>query len=73
MDSRYADNVEGAYYVTENCINCDLCAAIAPEVFKSAVDGSHCIVFAQPESEEDVSMALDALSYCPVEAINNDG
>lgn len=69
---KYKDNVEGSFYVDDFCINCSLCEAIAPTVFKTSDDGDHCVVFAQPEDEIDVEAADEAKEACPVAAIHKD-
>lgn len=56
------------YYVNANCISCELCATICPEVFSMGEEG-----FAQA-IEEDVpagceDSAREAMESCPVDAI----
>ena len=36
-DNKFEDNVEGQYYVDEECIDCNLCREIAPSNFKANV------------------------------------
>ena len=33
LQNKYPDNVEGQYFVDEQCIDCDLCREVAPESF----------------------------------------
>jgi len=72
-DNRYAQNISGAYYVDDQCIDCDLCRETAPANFKRDEDGGHSYVYKQPESEDERVLCEEALAGCPVEAIGNDG
>lgn len=72
-DNRYAQNIQGAYYVDDQCIDCDLCRETAPANFKRDEDGGHSYLYKQPESEEERALCEEALAGCPVEAIGNDG
>ncbi|MFN7561749.1 MAG: ferredoxin [Prosthecobacter sp.] len=71
--NKYAHNVTGAYYVDDQCIDCDLCRETAPANFKRDDDGGHSYVFKQPESDEERNLCEEALTGCPVEAIGRDG
>lgn len=73
FDDRYEDNVPGQFYVDENCIDCDLCRETAPKNFTRNDDGGHSYVYNQPENEEEVTLCVEAMEGCPVEAIGNDG
>ena len=73
LENRYEDNVKGAYYVDDQCIDCDLCRETAPDNFTREEDGGYSFVFKQPESEEEKELCEEALEGCPVEAIGNDG
>lgn len=68
---KWHDNVDGAWYVDKQCILCSVCEQVAPAVFVAADD--HDIVHHQPETEEELAAAMDAMSQCPVDAIGNDG
>ena len=72
-DNRYAQNIQGAYYVDDQCIDCDLCRETAPANFKRYEDGGQSYLYKQPESEEERALCEEALAGCPVEAIGNDG
>ncbi len=72
-DTKYADNVNGAYYVDDQCIDCDLCRETAPANFTRNEDAGYSYVFKQPEGDEETSQCEEALEACPVEAIGNDG
>ncbi|MBD2870611.1 MBL fold metallo-hydrolase [Paenibacillus arenilitoris] len=60
-------NVEGNFFVTSACIDCDSCRQIAPNVF-SAIDG-YSAVTSQPVLQEDSHRSYQALLACPTAAI----
>jgi len=70
---KWEDNTDGPWYVDKQCILCSVCEQVAPDSFKVSDDGDHDVVHHQPESEEEIAAAMDAMSQCPVEAIGNDG
>jgi ferredoxin len=71
--NKYSQNVPGAFYVDDQCIDCDLCRETAPANFKRDDDGGHSYVYKQPENDEERKLCEEALSGCPVEAIGSDG
>ncbi len=73
LEAKFSDNVEGRFYVDENCIDCDLCREIAPGFFTRNDDEGHSYVIKQPVNEEDLELCVEALNDCPVEAIGDDG
>ena len=70
---KYPENVQGAYYVDDQCIDCDLCRETAPANFTRNDDGGHSYVHKQPENDEEVKLCKEAMEGCPVEAIGADG
>lgn len=68
---KVAENVPGAFFVMDNCIDCDLCRQSAPHIFKrkSIGNSGYSYVFAQPATERGEQLARDAMQACPVEAI----
>jgi ferredoxin len=70
-NDRVAENVEGQFYVDEQCIACGLCVGEAPENFDMG-DG-YAYVYKQPENDEEKEACESALELCPVDAIGNDG
>jgi glyoxylase-like metal-dependent hydrolase (beta-lactamase superfamily II)/ferredoxin len=73
--ARFEDNVEGALYVNDACINCQACNRFAPSVFH--IDErrqTHHVVYKQPDvtNKEEMDQARAALSACPVAAIRVD-
>jgi ferredoxin len=71
--NKYAENVDGKFYVDDQCIDCDLCRETAPANFKRNDDGGHSFVYKQPESPEEEGLCKEAMEGCPVEAIGSDG
>lgn len=71
--NRYSENINGPFYVDDQCIDCDLCRETAPANFTRNDDGGHSYVFKQPENEAEVTLCKEAMEGCPVEAIGNDG
>ena len=69
---RYEDNVPGKWYVDKKCILCSVCSEAAPHNFREAENHDHDIVYKQPESDDEVRQAEEAMAACPVEAIGND-
>ena len=71
--NKYPENIEGKFYVDDQCIDCDLCRETAPANFKRNDDGGHSFVYKQPESPEEEGLCNEAKEGCPVEAIGSDG
>ncbi len=71
--NRYPENIAGAYYVDNQCIECDLCRETAPNSFKRNDDGGYSFVYKQPDSVEEQKLAKEAMEGCPVEAIGSNG
>lgn len=65
------ENVPGDFYVTDNCIDCDLCRQTAPQFFtrKHIGNAGYSYVYQQPRSPMELRACRDALQACPVEAI----
>jgi len=71
--NKYPENIDGIFYVDDQCIDCDLCRETAPANFKRNDDGGHSFVYKQPESPEEEALCNEAKEGCPVEAIGSDG
>ncbi len=67
------ENVEGQFYVDEQCIDCDLCREHAPDNFQREEDEGYSYVYKQPETDLEVELCMEALEGCPVEAIGDNG
>ena len=70
---RYAQNVPGAYYITEQCTDCDLCRECAPHNIRRYDAGGHAYVFRQPSTPEEVAACEMGVEGCPTQAVGNDG
>jgi len=69
-NDKVADNIDGTWYVDNNCISCGLCVSEAPEVFKMNDDE---VAYVYKQASADDGAAVSAMESCPVEAIGNDG
>ncbi len=70
-NDKFADNVDGEFYVDESCITCGLCMEKAPYNFTFIVGDKHARVNKQPETDEEKKLCLEALESCPVDAIGS--
>ena len=73
IEYRYKDNVNGRYFVDEQCIDCNLCREEAPKNFTRQEEVGYSYVYKQPEGEEEEEMCKNAMEFCPVEAIGDFG
>ncbi|MBX7210936.1 MAG: ferredoxin [Verrucomicrobiaceae bacterium] len=73
LQARLPANVPGRFYVTDQCLDCDLCCDIAPMVFKRNDSSGAAFVFKQPVGETELLLALESLMGCPCDAIHADG
>ncbi len=71
--NKFKQNIDGKYYVDDQCIACDACVMEAPDFFEMNDDDGHAYVKAQPESAQQLKECENALAGCPVDAIGNDG
>lgn len=71
--NKVPQNVEGPYYVDDQCITCRLCTSDAPDNFKMTDDESTAYVYKQPENDSEKEACEEAMDTCPVDAIGNDG
>ncbi len=56
--------------VSEECIGCGACVAIAPAIFELNTDTMKSHVKKQPEGDEEEKLARQAADSCPVSAIS---
>jgi glyoxylase-like metal-dependent hydrolase (beta-lactamase superfamily II)/ferredoxin len=63
----YPENVPGAWFVDDRCIDCDVCRQLATGIFSAADD--HSYVERQPASEQQERDAMRSLLACPTGAI----
>ena len=73
LDAKLPRNVPGAFYVDDQCIDCEVCREIAPAHFRQEPVEGFSYVYRQPTSDAERSLAREALEECPVEAIGDDG
>ncbi len=66
---RLPGNVPGAFFVTNECIDCDQCRCVAPAVFRRDEESGFSVVFKQPETEDETRLAMEGLESCPTDAI----
>lgn len=66
---RYPQNAPGAFYVSDECIDCDACRHHAPAFFARNDEAAHSFVVRQPVSREETAICEEALDACPAEAI----
>jgi len=72
-NNKNPENIPGAFYVDDDCIDCDICRTNAPEFFKRQDDGGYSYVYKQPVTPEEIALAEEALTGCPTDDIGNDG
>jgi ferredoxin len=66
-------NVPGAFYIDTSCIDCDLCRQNAPRIFRRDDELGSSVAFHQPQNEEELREAREAMDGCPTSSIGNDG
>jgi ferredoxin len=64
-------NVAGRYYVTDDCLACEVCVLDAPNIFRLADGMSY--VHRQPETPEEDEQCREAIRTCCVDAIRDNG
>lgn len=71
--AKFEQNIEGKYYVDDQCIACDACVMEAPSFFEMNDEDGHAYVKLQPTTAQGLQECQDALEACPVGAIGDDG
>lgn len=71
-NSKFKQNVEGSFFVDDQCIACDACVMEAPRFFAMNDDDGHAFVKLQPQTPSELEECMNALEACPVEAIGKD-
>jgi ferredoxin len=72
-EEKWPENIDGKFYVDEQCIDCDLCRETAPNNFTRDDNGGYSYVYKQPINKVEEEMCIEALEGCPVDAIGDDG
>jgi ferredoxin len=70
---RHPENKVGKIYVDTACLDCDLCRENAPTIFKRDDHEGCSYVYNQPSSDQELELARQAIDWCCVEAIHDDG
>ncbi len=65
----FKDNVEGEFFVDEECIACDACVFSASNFFAMNSIEENAYVKTQPKTAEEKLLCENALLCCPVGAI----
>lgn len=63
------ENVPGKYFITNECIDCDLCRETAPRNMCRSDEKQYSYVYKQPSTEEEESQCKQAFEGCPVQAV----
>lgn len=70
VKKRLDANVAGNFFVDSTCIDCDACRQLAPASFEGV--GNYSAVLRQPETDEQIHQAYQALLACPVGSIGTE-
>lgn len=70
LKKRLDTNVPGNFFVDATCINCDTCRQLAPGSFEEV--GEFSAVTTQPQEDETLHQAYQALLACPVGSIGTE-
>ncbi len=73
IKNKVSENIDGVYYVDNQCIGCGACITEAPLFFKMQEDKGYAFVFKQPINEAEIKECENAVAACPVEAIGSNG
>jgi ferredoxin len=65
-------NVDGKYFVGDECDGCAYCALVAPDNFDFDKPSNTYYICRQPQSSGELELVLEALEDCPVGAIHID-
>jgi ferredoxin len=67
------ENVPGRFYVDNTCIDCGMCPATSPLFFKRFDEGGYTVVYRQPQTDDEITLAEEARLTCPTDSIGIDG
>ncbi|MBI3881009.1 MAG: ferredoxin [Verrucomicrobia bacterium] len=71
--NRWPENISGKYYVSNQCMDCDLCRETAPANFARHHAGGYSYVRKQPETPEEEALVRECVAGCCVDTIHTDG
>ncbi len=69
IENKYPKNVQGKFFVDNQCIDCDICTEEAPDHFKRNDDEGYYFVCKQPATSQEEKLCRAAMEMCPVDAI----
>ena len=64
-------NVDGKYFVTEECDGCAYCASVAPDNFEFDKPTNTYFISKQPSTQEEAEFVQEAMEDCPVDAVRS--
>jgi len=67
LQERLPENVPGDFFVDSTCIDCNTCTQLARGIFRD--HGDQCSVYHQPETADEIKLAMMALVACPTGSI----
>ena len=70
---RAPENVPGKYFVSDECMDCDLCRETAPTIFARHDPGGYSYVRKQPETPDEEALVRECVQGCCVSTIHDDG
>lgn len=73
MLRKIPQNVDGRFYVDTRCINCSLCAEMAPDIFETNHEDGYEYVKKQPQNKTEHQLVAEAIELCPANAIQDNG
>ncbi len=73
LSERLPENAVGAFYVDASCIDCSICRDTAPAFFTRHDELGLSVVYRQPVTPAEASLAQEALEGCPSNSIGNAG
>jgi ferredoxin len=73
LSDRNPHNVPGRWYNDDTCTDCGLCSDLAPGIFRRHDGSAQNIVWHQPETPEELTLAREAQQACPTDSIGSDG
>ena len=70
---RHPQNAEGKFWIDQNkCVPCSVCFEEAPNNIRYDEDADKSYVFKQPENDEELFAAREAVIMCPIGAAKED-
>ena len=73
ITAKLPENVPGAWYVDNTCTPCRVCLDEAPQLLKYHDEETYVYFYKQPEGDEELAAAENAMAICPQNAIGSDG